>query len=204
MIDLSSVKVYDNLLDDRFILDIDEESNRYHWVVDNVANRKSFPNQTKGSHKFLNVSYYSIEKTPPSIVNLFSFLSNNILYNKFNINSISLNLQTIGLNGQTHCDSFNDPKKYTLLVFINHIWEKNWGGQFQIMDNPNIIQDPHKTFYLDNKSSKELYKKEKVIKSIKYKPGRVILFPSNIPHRGLAPSKPYIFRKSLVYRLSLK
>ena len=36
-----------------------------------------------------------------------------------------------------------------------------------------------------------------------YVPGRVISFPSNLPHRGLGPSEkyPYIYRQSVVFRV---
>ena len=41
--DISSVKIWDNLIDDRFLLDLDEESNTYNWNLNNIANRYSFP-----------------------------------------------------------------------------------------------------------------------------------------------------------------
>ena len=58
------------------------------------------------------------------------------------------------------------------------------GGDFQLLEE-----------YNDN---------AKIIKSIKYVPGRVILFDGNIPHRGLSPTKSNILRKSLAYRLAKK
>jgi hypothetical protein len=58
--DLSSVQIWDNLLDDRFLLDLDEESNSYPWTLTNIANRKSFPTGQKGSHLLWGSSLFSI------------------------------------------------------------------------------------------------------------------------------------------------
>ena len=36
------------------------------------------------------------------------------------------------------------------------------------------------------------------------KPGRIVLFDGDLPHRGLAPKVPNILRKSLIYRLEME
>ena len=57
--DLSSVQIWDNLLDDRFLLDLDQESNYYNWHLSNVANKKSYPTGQKGSHLLWGVTFNS-------------------------------------------------------------------------------------------------------------------------------------------------
>jgi hypothetical protein len=179
--DLSSVQIWDNLLDDRFLLDLDQESNYYNWHLSNVANKKSYPTGQKGSHLLWGVTFNS-ENCPENIINFYQYLSDYILKEKYKLEFIQLNGQSMGQNGTVHVDnSYNDGKK-TLMVFINSKWKSKWGGDFQLLEE-----------YNDN---------AKIIKSIKYVPGRVILFDGNIPHRGLSPTKSNIFRKSLVYRLT--
>lgn len=181
--DLSSVQIWDNLLDDRFLLDLDQESNYYNWHLSNVANKKSYPTGQKGSHLLWGVTFNS-ENCPENIINFYQYLSDYILKEKYKLEFIQLNGQSMGQNGTVHVDnSYNDGKK-TLMVFINSKWKSKWGGDFQLLEE-----------YNDN---------AKIIKSIKYVPGRVILFDGNIPHRGLSPTKSNILRKSLAYRLAKK
>ena len=181
--DLSSVQIWDNLLDDRFLLDLDQESNFYNWHLSNVANKKSYPTGQKGSHLLWGVTFNS-ENCPENIINFYKYLSDYILKEKYKLESIQLNGQSMGQKGTVHIDNgYNDGKK-TLMVFINSKWKSKWGGDFQLLEE-----------YNDN---------AKIIKSIKYVPGRVILFDGNIPHRGLSPTKSNILRKSLAYRLAKK
>lgn len=57
-----------------------------------------------------------------------------------------------------HCDADSEGQ-YTILIFPNNIWNKNWGGEI-------------------------IFYSEKIIHSmIEYKPGRVILFDSRISHK---------------------
>ena len=179
--DLSSVQIWDDLIDDRFLLDLDEESNCYSWDLDNVANRNSFPYGQKGSCLFWGSRFDSLEKSPIKISSLYNFIINEVIHSPFNLKSIQLNGQSLGQNGTVHLDNeYNDGNR-TLMVFINFKWQKEWGGEFQLLEEHN--------------------NNAKIIKNIEYVPGRIILFDGNIPHRGLAPTKPYIVRKSLVYRL---
>ena len=61
----------------------------------------------------------------------------------------------------------------------NPIWEKEWGGSFQI--------------YSEDKT--------KMLEEHDYKSGRVIIFPANLPHRGLGAELnfPYAYRYSIVF-----
>lgn len=197
---LSEVKIWDDLLDDRFLLDLDEESNYYNWNLTNIANRYSFPHGNKGSHLIFGVNFDVNYKVPENLTSLYKHLETYLLQDKFNLNHIQLNLQTMGLNGTAHYDGTN--KDYTLMVFINYKWNKEWGGEFQLLES--IFEEDLNPNFLDIESLKNSNHTETILKSIDYKPGRIILFPGDIAHRGLAPNKPYIFRKSLVYRLSLK
>ena len=45
---LDSLQIWDDIIDDRFLLDFDEESNVYPWNLNNTANRKSYPYLKKG------------------------------------------------------------------------------------------------------------------------------------------------------------
>lgn len=178
---LSSVQIWDDYLDDNFILDLDEDSNNYSWRLDNVANRKSFPYKRKGSHLFWGSTFPSLEKSPKTISSVYNFIIKELVQSSFNLESIALNGQSLGQNGTTHIDSYYNTGYRTLMVFINHKWQKEWGGEFQLLENNN--------------------NKAKIIKTIEYVPGRIIIFDGNIPHRGLAPTVPYIVRKSLIFRL---
>jgi len=180
--DLSSVQIWDDLIDDRFLLDLDEESNNYPWTLNNVANRKSFPYRLKGSHLLWGSNFPSLEKSPKKISDLYNFLINEVIQLPFNLKDIQLNGQSLGQNGTTHIDNSYNTGEKTLMVFINFKWQKEWSGEFQLLEE-----------YNDN---------AKILKSIEYIPGRIILFDGNIPHRGLSPNEPYIVRKTLVYRLN--
>ena len=180
-IEFPGVQIWDDLLDDRFLLDLDEESNFYNWKLGNIANRKSFPYGLKGSHLLWGTKFESLNTSSKNIINLYNYLSQNLLNQEFNIKSIQVNGQSMGQNGTCHTDNPPNNQEYTLMVFINYKWEEKWGGDFQLLKE-----------YDDN---------AEITQSIKYIPGRIILFDGSIPHRGLAPLKPYIIRKSLVFRL---
>ena len=179
--DLSSVQIWDGLLDDRFLLDLDEESNHYHWCLDNVANARSFPYRLKGSHYFWGVNMPQ-NQLPEKIKMLYDFLLNDVIKQPYKLKEAQINGQSLGQNGTVHIDNPINSGERTLMVFINFKWQKEWGGDFQLLEEYN------------NNS--------KILKNIEYIPGRIILFDGNIPHRGLAPIEPYIVRKSLVYRLA--
>ena len=184
-IELPRIRIWDNLLDDRFLLDLDEESNYYTWVLNNTANRFSFPYGKKSSHLFWVSDLFSKEDphkpVPTPILDLFEYLIKNVLKKPFHLQQIQINGQSMGQDGTCHMDSQLNSKEYTLMVFINYKWEKEWGGEFQTLKD------------YDNSS--------KITNHIEYIPGRIILFDGSIPHRGLSPNIPYVVRKSLVFRL---
>lgn len=179
--DLSSVQIWDNLLDDRFLLDLDEESNLYNWNLNNGSNKNSFPYNKKGDHVFWGCHF--TEKLPKNIKMLYDFIMKYVVEEPYKLNFTMVNGQSLGQHGKVHQDAVYNSGERTLMVFINLKWQKEWGGEFQLLDGK------------DNENSK-------IIKNIEYIPGRIIIFDGNIPHRGLAPTVPYVVRKSLVFRLS--
>ena len=179
-LNLPEIKVWDNLFDDRFILELDEQTNEYPWKLNISGNRYSFPNKTKGNYLFWGVKF-DIKNLPPIILDIYNHLTMNIINQNFTLLSSHINGQSMGQDGTCHIDSLPNLQTHTLMVFINYKWEKEWGGDFQLLKE-----------YDDN---------AEITQSIKYIPGRIILFDGSIPHRGLAPLKPYIIRKSLVFRL---
>jgi hypothetical protein len=60
----------------------------------------------------------------------------------------------------------NNPKGMTYMVYPNVNWDLNWGG--------------HTAFADDN---------ENVIAAVNPKPGRIVAFPVNVNHCGIAPTK---------------
>jgi hypothetical protein len=58
-------------------------------------------------------------------------------------------------------------------------WDtKEWGGQFQLFGDDGDVIEEHE-----------------------YVPGRVLVFPSEIAHRGLGPRHPYVYRYTVVWRV---
>jgi len=194
-VDISKVKIFDDWLDDIFIHEIDHfTDDNIKWSLSNIANNYSFPYGYKGSHKFWGSLLYqnikdnpslSLNKCPSLIWNLYNFINNKFLKNHYKLVLTTLNGQGMGQDGSSHVD-FNksEPTQnpYTFMVFINKSWKLKWGGDFQFLDS------------LDNTNCK-------VLKTISYKPGRMVFFKGDIPHRALSPTVPYIIRKSLVFKL---
>ena len=178
---IDSLQIWDNIIDDRFLLDFDEESNVYPWNLNNTANRKSYPYGNKGSHVFWGHRFNN-DNCPDYILGLSKFLLEEVIQKPYKISTIDFNAQSMGQDGTCHLDNSFGTGERSLMVFFTYKWKEEWGGDFQLLEA------------YDNDS--------KVVKSIKYIPGRVVFFDGNIPHRGLAPLEPYVMRKSLVFRLS--
>lgn len=180
------VKVWDGLLDDKFIVEVDKESDEYDWRLNNIAGNFTYPYGHTGSHLIWGCTLYRKEangyienRCPLNIYDLYLHITKNILKQSFELTTIQLNAQSLGQNGSPHTDDNSD---YTLMVLLNSKWEKKWGGSFQFMETPDASS--------------------KIVKSIDYIPGRIVFFKGEIPHRGLAPIEPYIVRKTLVFRLN--
>jgi len=87
---------------------------------------------------------------------------------------IDVNLQFNCMDGSTHVDK---DSALTVMIMNNSEWSQEWGGQFQLIENENVVEQHD------------------------YVPGRTIIFPGDHPHRGLAPIVPYTPRYTTVYRI---
>ena len=118
-----------------------------------------------------------LNKEAPVFFDIFERIEN-ILNSRYLLNAIFINLQHSGCNGNSHIDGMENQQ--TIMVMSNAEWDNKWGGQFQMLNNDGSVTEEHD-----------------------YVPGRLIIFPSHIPHRGLGPSKeyPYIYRHTVVFRV---
>jgi|TARA_R100001440_G_scaffold8104_2_gene15609 Rps23 Pro-64 3,4-dihydroxylase Tpa1-like proline 4-hydroxylase len=183
-IEYPNIKIWDNRIDDEFIFEKDKESDYYSWQYNNMANTNSFPNNRKGTHLFWSVTTFPNKKIFDQYTSLAQFISTHLIKKDFQINSVFINGQFIGQDGTSHQDMKEGlTGQKTLMVYLNNRWQKEWGGEFQVL--------------------KEKSNDSEVIHSIEYKPGRIIYFDSSLHHRGLAPKIAGVFRKSLVYRIQV-
>lgn len=70
---------------------------------------------------------------------------------------ILVNLYNHGDSSWAHKDSESN-KDYTVIIFLNDYWDINWGGEFALFENDDLI------------------------KAFTPKPGRYVVFKSNITH----------------------
>lgn len=101
----------------------------------------------------------------------------------FKVTDVTCGGKTFGQDGAIHTDKdfqFNEEGDgfMTVCFFPNDDWNPEWGGEFQFFDDAgNVIA----TYYP--------------------KPNTCLVFDSNIPHRGLAPTrKCNKLRKCLTYK----
>ena len=107
----------------------------------------------------------------------FAIIEQEVFNSSLFLRRMDFNLQYYGQDGTTHVDG-TEENEWTIMLMTNTKWKSEWGGQFQ------LLSDDRKT----------------VIEEHEYIPGRVIIFPGNVPHRGLAPLDPYVYRYSTVFR----
>jgi len=79
-----------------------------------------------------------------------------------------VNAQTRGQDSYPHIDG-ETPNMYTLIYYANNYWEEAWGGETSFYD-----------------------KDAKLVHSVYPKPGRLVLLPSIMPHRGAPPNELYV------------
>jgi len=180
--------VIDDWLDKRFVYDLDHTIN-YNlncFECTNIANRKTWPYGYEGAHRLMGCAIFQrknlnritiLNKQAPIFFDIFERIEN-ILNSRYLLNAIFINLQHSGCNGTSHIDGMENEQ--TIMVMSNSEWDNKWGGQFQMLNNDGSVIEEHD-----------------------YVPGRLIIFPSHIPHRGLGPSKeyPYIYRHTVVFRV---
>lgn len=91
---------------------------------------------------------------------------------------MNVKLTNVYANGQTHGLSGNchidSDTGYTFLIYANPKWEFHWGGMTVFNGNKSVMPVP----------------------------GRAVLFPANIKHVGLDPSKNFTgLRVTIAYKL---
>ena len=92
---------------------------------------------------------------------------------RLKLDQININGQSFGQDGWVHHDRPDD-RHLGLLLFASPTWDRDWGGEFVVYD---IFDRPT---YVNNI------------------PNRAVLFPPNVDHRGVAPS-----RKSTALRVTM-
>ena len=184
--------VYDNVFDARYLHEFfDEVLSPMGYNITNIANRKTQPYGNTGSHRLLGKLIFNRGNVNDiQDIDLMTFhdcmrmyeMIENVLDEKLYLQNISVNIQPYGIDGTCHCDSSHDDE-FTILVMTNPEWKKEWGpASFQLLER------------YDNNA--------RVIEEHEYVPGRVLVIPSVHPHRGIAPTHPYVYRSSIVFRVT--
>ncbi len=177
--------VIDDLFDHAFITKLEETIlDKIPVYTTNIANSRSYPKGRKGgTHRICGIDIFSrstlnrVDTLHPHAEGFFDAFEviEEMFEYPLQLYRIDLNLQHMGMDGSPHVDSH----EYTIMLMNNSEWKPEWGGQFQIMS------DDWKT----------------VLEEYEYVPGRVLMFPSDVPHRGLAPSDKSVYRYSTVFRV---
>jgi hypothetical protein len=178
-------KVYDGIFDDLYIHQIDAMMRDTVAVYpNNIANRTSWPYGYEGSHHLLGRVVFDrkslnritiLHPSAQTFFDMFEQIETKMGMQMY-LSQIQVNLQHAGFDGTTHIDS-DSPDDLTILVMTTPKWESECGGQFQLT-----------TWEGD------------VVEEYDYRPGRVLVIPSNHPHRGLGPIKKYSYRTTVVFR----
>jgi hypothetical protein len=97
------------------------------------------------------------------------------------LQKIHFNGHSPGQDGTLHTD--HNKGSLTALLFTNPEWINWWGGEFLLYDS----------------------KGEEVIDACSYKPNRLVIFSSHLPHRGIGPIHTLngVFRVSVAFQFIL-
>jgi len=177
--------VIDDLFDLSFITSLEDILlDKVPVISTNIANPKSFPMCRKGDHRFFGKEIFSrtninridsLHEQAEKFFDAFEIIEQNVFDVSIYLKRIDVNLQYYGMDGSTHVDATDN--ELTVMLMNNSQWKPEWGGQFQLVDGDTVVEEHE------------------------YVPGRVIIFPGNHPHRGLAPKVPSIFRYTTVFRI---
>ena len=186
--------VFDDKFDPLFLHEFYENTvSRVPYNFTNIANRTTRPYGHSGSHRLIGCTIFHREgindisevntEFYPAFQELYQSVED-IVNERFFLSTISVNLQGINMDGTCHADAGEeDDDEFTILVMTNPIWKKEWGpASFQLLEK------------YDNNA--------RVIEEYEYVPGRILIIPSPHPHRGLAPIEKYIYRTSVVFRVT--
>ena len=179
-------KVYDNLFSPKYIIETEELLSEMPVSAINIANGRDYPKAVHGTHRlfgeciFARTNFNRVETLSKDAERFFDIFEHiqKVTDEYYYLNRIDFNLQHSFCDGSFHLDG-NGDNEYTNMYMANHTWDtKEWGGQFQLCD-----------------------KEYNVIEEHEFVPGRVLVFPSNIFHRGLGPRHPYVYRYTVVWRV---
>jgi hypothetical protein len=177
------MRVFDDIFDTRFLIDLRARLSHSSWTPTNIANRHTWPYGESGSHKLLGSVFFHRKN-----INLIHYKQNDLdlshtLIDCFYpiiqraerhlfLQEISANLQFCGMDGTNHRDGGGlSGNVYSYILMLGDDVDENCGGEF-VNDSTNEI--------------------------VPYKFGRVIEIHRDEVHRGLS------FNVSDKVRYSLK
>ena len=178
------IDIYDDFFDERFLHNFFPIINNIPLTANNTANREGYPYGDTNTHRLFGTQIFQRENlnrvtvlnsSAQDFFDIFEQIQVK-LNQEFYLHYISLNCQHQHCEGSFHTDG--DSNQKTIMLMLNPTWESKWGGEFE-------IQDPFA-------EGTRVYQ---------YKPGRVLVFPSHLKHRGHAPTKEYGYRYTVVFRV---
>lgn len=181
----NEIIVKDSLFDLYYLCKFFSKLEEIPLKTTNIANRNTWPYGYKGSHRLLGATIFQrtslnrvVEFLPKSqmFFDVFEMLEQEVFQKNYLLIRITVNAQTIGMNGTSHADGSSNLE--TIVWMANPEWKKEWGGAFQVLDGENNVTN-----------------------EIDYEPGRIIKFPANLFHRGLAPIVENVVRFSVVFNV---
>jgi hypothetical protein len=177
--------VIDDLFDMQFLADLEDTILETPVYSTNVANPASFPHGRTGSHRLFGADIFvrhglnrveTLHKEANKFFDAFAIIEQEVFNCPIFLRRIDLNLQYYGQDGSAHTDGVED-NDWTIMIMSNTKWKPEWGGQFQLLEG------------------------DKVVEQHDYVPGRLVIFPGNVLHRGLAPLDRYAYRYTTVFRV---
>jgi hypothetical protein len=158
------ITVYDNVFDYQENLEI------YQFICQQPFIRSNLDN-TFDNNKDTNIKWSSLLKESNSITNLLTqkyFELPEFKNKRTEVIRQYINFSTSETVDMVHVDSSTSILgAYTILHYGNFVWNTNWHGE-------TVFYDPLAT---------------EIIFSTTAKPGRVVIFDSNIPHSARPPSR---------------
>jgi len=184
---MTTATIIDNFFDQKFLVDLAYFiEHNISFNCSNIANSTTWPYGVTGSHRlfgtciFLRNNLNSIQvldKNAHRFFEIFEAIEDIILRKKVYLSQIDINLQHAGCDGTSHKDGPSNDT--TIMIMSNSYWKSEWGGEFQMLSDDE----------------------KEILETHQYIPGRIIIFPSNVLHRGLGPKEKYIYRHTITFRV---
>jgi len=159
--DGKSIHIFDHLFSFSEISHYEEFINNSAFLVGG-GDKNFIPDDTP-QQIYSSFSQHDVEKMQFVSSNGYKFLEKEFNLNYKNTKKIRVNLSTSSERNNLHTDGIGGK---TLIYYSNSIWKTEWSGHTLFMDD-NL---------------------EHPICTCLYKPGRVVLFDSQIPHMILTPN----------------